>query len=146
MLERADTIEAESATGEWLDEAEAASQDLGAWPQTADELFGERIRRLRERRNLTLRMLAATIGATPAAISRWENGKARPRAAYVKSLARALGVALPELLGSSRPGWAAKVPRNAPSRALPEVIAECRELIARAAGTDPGRVRILIEV
>lgn len=131
---------------EWLDPASEPALELGKDLAQAEETLGARIRRLRHEQNLTLALVGLKVGVTPAALSKWENGKARPRASYVPALARALGVTIPELLNASRPSWAHKVRGQAESAALADVIAECKQRIAAAAGTSAATVRIVIEV
>jgi transcriptional regulator with XRE-family HTH domain len=49
-------------------------------------------RALRETRRIGLRELARVIGASPSAVSRWENGVNRPRAAIALKWATVLGL------------------------------------------------------
>lgn len=57
-----------------------------------------RIRKLRERRRLTLQQVAGACGVTPSMLSKVENGKAMPSVATLTQLAAALGVTLSALL------------------------------------------------
>jgi len=66
--------------------------------------IGLRIRSLRERRGLSQLQLAALAGIRPEAISMTELGKTVPRIQTLTSVARALGVALTEILGSNPEG------------------------------------------
>ncbi len=54
--------------------------------------ISQRIRQLREQRNLSQRALAKLAGVTDAAIAFWEGGKRFPRGKNLKNLAIALGV------------------------------------------------------
>lgn len=46
----------------------------------------------RQRRRLTLREIADTIGSSPSTIHRWEKGTALPRGAHALRWAEALGI------------------------------------------------------
>jgi transcriptional regulator with XRE-family HTH domain len=59
---------------------------------------GERLRRAREQRGMTLRALAARIGVSPSLISQIETAKVKPSVGTLYSLALELSVSLDELL------------------------------------------------
>ncbi len=99
------------------------------------ETLGTRLNRLRREAGLTLADVAATLGVSKPTVWAWEKGKARPLPERLESIAAALGVD-PALLAPG-PG----VPRE-----IDAVIADCRERIAEACGTDPQAVRIMIEI
>ncbi len=99
------------------------------------ETLGTRLNRLRREAGLTLADVAATLGVSKPTVWAWEKGKARPLPERLGPIAAALGVD-PALLA---PGPA--VPRE-----IDAVIAECRQRIAEACGTDPQAVRIMIEI
>lgn len=139
-------FDARDTDAEWLDPGSETGLELGKEFATAEETLGARVRRLRQEQNLTLAIVGLKVGVTPAALSKWENGKARPRASYIPGLARVLGVTIPELLNASRPSWAPPVRRQADTAPLADVIAECKQRIAAAAGMSAGTVRIVIEV
>lgn len=66
--------------------------------------FGERLRRLRESKKLTLQNVADAVGCTKAYI--WELEKKdgqRPSAERVYALAKVLGVTMEDLMGKSIP-------------------------------------------
>ena len=63
--------------------------------------IGKKIRELRIARNLTQEALAAELSVTPQAISKWETGKGLPDITLLESLAKALGVSLPELFSGT---------------------------------------------
>jgi transcriptional regulator with XRE-family HTH domain len=102
---------------------------------TTHEGLGTRINRLRREAGLTLAEVAATLGVSKPTVWAWEKGKARPLPERIEAIAAALGVA-PDLLA---PGPEATVEVAA-------LIAECRQRIAEACGTDPRAVRIMIEL
>lgn len=52
----------------------------------------ETIRQARVQRGWTQHDLASRLGTTPATVSRWERGRARPRWSRLRSLARVLEV------------------------------------------------------
>jgi transcriptional regulator with XRE-family HTH domain len=68
------------------------------------------IRRARARRGWTQYDLATRVGTTPATVSRWERGRARPRWAKLRSLAQVLEVS-PAELGRSLDGHGRPDPR-----------------------------------
>ncbi len=57
---------------------------------------GEAIRRARKAQGLTLEALAAIIGSSKIAISRWENGKAHPRPEVARRLQQWLSQNAPD--------------------------------------------------
>lgn len=54
--------------------------------------MGEKIREYRERKGMTQRDLAASIGVDASAVSLWESGKTAPTANNIVKLASILGV------------------------------------------------------
>lgn len=64
----------------------------------ATYLTAETIKSLREARGLTQGALAAAVGVTDKAVSKWETGRGLPDIALVEPLAQALGVSVAELL------------------------------------------------
>lgn len=66
--------------------------------------ISQRIRQLREQRDLSQRALAKLAGVTDAAITFWEGGKRFPRGKNLKNLAAALGVSESVILeGAEKP-------------------------------------------
>ena len=61
-------------------------------------LTADTIKTLREARSLTQRELAATLGVTDKAVSKWESGRGLPDISLIEDLAAALGVSVAELL------------------------------------------------
>jgi transcriptional regulator with XRE-family HTH domain len=102
---------------------------------TTHEGLGTRINRLRREAGLTLAEIATTLGVSKPTVWAWEKGKARPLPERLDAIAAALGVA-PDLLA---PGPEATVEVAA-------LVAECRQRIAEACGTDTRAVRIMIEL
>ncbi|WP_374406725.1 helix-turn-helix domain-containing protein [Pelagerythrobacter sp.] len=98
------------------------------------ESFGMRLQRLRKARGLTLAQLGDRLDVSKPTVWAWEKGKARPIDSRMDALAEALGVSEAEL---------ADVHDNAEAR---ELLMRSREAIARAFGTEPGKVRIMIEL
>lgn len=62
---------------------------------------GEVIRTLREKKGLTQSGLAARIGVTDKAVSKWETGKGLPDITLIEPLAGALGVSVIELMSGA---------------------------------------------
>lgn len=65
---------------------------------------GPRLRRLRERRGLTLTALAAQTGVSKSTLSRLENGERKPSLELLLPLADAFHLPLDELVGAPRVG------------------------------------------
>lgn len=105
---------------------------LGAGPDTG---FAARLQRLRKARGLTLAQIAARLGVSKPTVWAWEQGRSRPVEGRIAPLLEALGVTRAELL--PEPGDHAERDGR---------IAHWREQIALAAGADPARVRIMIEL
>ncbi len=63
--------------------------------------FGNQISRLRQNKNMTQEQLAARIGVTPQALSRWERGQSLPDLTLLTEICQILEVCADELLGIS---------------------------------------------
>ena len=63
--------------------------------------FGNRISRLRQNNNMTQEQLAARIGVTPQALSRWERGQSLPDLSLLTEVCRILAISADELLDIS---------------------------------------------
>lgn len=61
--------------------------------------ISETIKRLRTEKSVTQESLAAFLGVTPQAISRWESGAGYPAIEYLPQMARYFDVSVDELLG-----------------------------------------------
>ncbi|WP_374681506.1 helix-turn-helix domain-containing protein [Accumulibacter sp.] len=82
------------------------------WPletgdQSVSDAFGNRLRRLRQERKLTMEQLADAVGVSKSYIWGLENNPAqrtqRTSATVMNNLAKALGVTLQDLLGEPAP-------------------------------------------
>lgn len=60
--------------------------------------IGKQIQRLRREKALTQEQMAAALGITSAAVSKWETGAAMPDVAMLCPLARLLGTTVDKLL------------------------------------------------
>lgn len=105
-----------------------------AQPPQVGEPFGARLNRLRRERGLTLAQVAAALDVSKPTVWAWEKGKARPLPDRLSPLAGVLGIDPGEL--EER----ASAPRH------DQLVQECRLRIATAFGTDPLKIRIMIEV
>jgi len=65
---------------------------------------GSRLRRLRERRGVTLTTLAKQTGISKSTLSRLESGQRKPSLELLLPLAQAHGLPLDELVGAPRVG------------------------------------------
>lgn len=101
----------------------------------AAEGLGVRLNRLRREAGMTLADVAATLRVSKPTVWAWEKGKARPLPERLEAIAAALGVPLEAL-----------APEQGGTREIESVIAECRARIAKACGTAPHAIRILIEL
>lgn len=79
--------------------------------------MGPFIRRLRKERGMTQKELAAVLGVTDKAVSKWELGASLPDVALLLPLAEALGVSATELLAGVR---APEPPPQMPETAAPQ--------------------------
>ena len=129
---------------------------------TVSESFGERLRRLRDGRGLTLRELASALGVSAPAVSKWEHGSSKPRPRLRSALAEALAVSEAELFSDSRQdqfGAALSLAieesvsrqicvelEAGQKQSLPETVMDAKEKIAEAAGTTPDQVTITIAI
>lgn len=62
--------------------------------------FGVRLKELREEAGLTMRQLADAIGVSDAAVCKWENGAAEPKASYIMKLAEFFDCTTDYLIGN----------------------------------------------
>ncbi len=60
--------------------------------------LGEKVKRMRTEKGLTLRDLAHTIGKDPQSIHRLEMGKINPSYIYLLEVSKGLGIEITELL------------------------------------------------
>ncbi len=65
------------------------------------ELFAERLKELREEKNLTFKELAEQTGLSKSALCFWENDKRTPNAEAIVTLAKFFKVSADYLLGLS---------------------------------------------
>ena len=63
-----------------------------------DYSFGNFLHELRVRRGLTQFQLGMLIGVSDKAVSKWENGSAKPQSGVLSRLGQVLGVSVDELL------------------------------------------------
>ena len=98
------------------------------------EPLGVRLNKLRRERGLTLAQVASALGVSKPTVWAWEKGKARPVPERLGPIAEALGVQKEDL-----------VDRLADEHHS-ALVQDCRLRIATAFGTQPSKVRIMIEV
>src|SRR4051794_41575875 len=79
---------------------------MGEAPATADVLarVGPRLRRLRQRRELTLTAVAGRTGISKSTLSRLESGQRKPSLEVLLPLAETYHLPLDELVGAPRAG------------------------------------------
>ena len=61
--------------------------------------FGDRLKELRESKNLTIRQLSKELGISHVAVHRWESGKRYPSYEYLIMLAKFFNVSTDYLCG-----------------------------------------------
>lgn len=66
------------------------------------EKMSDRIRRLRERDNITQRELADVIGVTVGAVGQWEQGRTLPKIRFLPEIAETFSMSVDELLFNLR--------------------------------------------
>lgn len=104
----------------------------------APESFGERVARLRKSAGLTQADLAAQMGVSMTSVCYWEQDRSRPKRARIDALADALDVPPGDLLAPAR---TAPAPQD-----FQHLVARARTEIAHAAGIEPAKVKIVIEI
>ena len=103
----------------------------------AIETLGARLARLRRMQGLSKTDVAERLGISITAICHWEQDRSRPKAARLQALSQLFGVSPPDLLSDD--GIAGR-------QNLVDLVARTRVEIARVAGTNPSKVRIVIEM
>ncbi len=63
-----------------------------------NEIFGEHLRRLRETKGLSQFQLGKLVGVSDKAVSKWENGYAKPKGSLILKLSEILSVSVEQLL------------------------------------------------
>ena len=61
-------------------------------------VFSSQLQRLRKEHNVTQETLAAHLGVSPQAVSKWENGTSDPSTSNLCALAKLYGIPVEELL------------------------------------------------
>lgn len=119
--------------------------------------YPTQLKELRRRKGLTISELADVVGVSRPTIWSWESARSQPRRRSRAALAAALGVSEREVFGAGLGDEAAASPASqhqpikglsttdaAPT--LAEVITRAKEEIARFSGTEPSKVRIIVEI
>lgn len=109
--------------------------------------LAQQLRALREAQGLSVRVLAELVGVSKVTIWKWEKGSCKPSARLITSLAKALDVPTTKLeaLTSIRGSGPSRDGLDDGDDDLPDVIARAKQMIADAAGANPGNVTITIE-
>ena len=116
-----------------------------------------RLKNLRQKKGLTVSELADLVGVSRPTIWSWESARSEPRRRSLAALAAALGVSERDVLGAELGHEAATLPvsQHQPAErlstadsalTLADVIARAKEEIARFSGTEPSKVRIIVEI
>lgn len=75
-------------------------------------IFGNRLKELREDRELSLKQLSEQIQVSDAAICKWENNISEPKLTYIVRLANFFGVSIDELVGNDDFGTPIEPPQE----------------------------------
>lgn len=67
----------------------------------SNKIFGERIRELREQRDLSMQELANFLEVSKSSVNMWENAGVVPREPILKKISQAFGVTIDYLLGNT---------------------------------------------
>jgi len=103
----------------------------------AVETLGTRLARLRRMRGLSKTDVADRLGISITAICHWEQDRSRPKAARLQALSQLFAVSTADLLSDDSVSG---------RQSLADLITRTRAEIARVAGTNPSKVRIVIEM
>lgn len=113
--------------------------EVRALPMQSRELFGQRLRHIRQMRGLTLEEVGRSIGVSRACVCQWEGGKSHPKPSFLPGLARSLGTSVSYLIAGEEEQIRAV-------GALPsDVIYRARREIAAVLGLEVSKVRIEID-
>lgn len=125
-------------------------------PLNFDPAFSKQLRELRRKSGMSVTELATALGVSRPTVWSWESARNRPRKKHIAALAATLGVTEAEiLLGAANRDEPARLPDQKTSKSLPvtpvtsllvDVINRAKADIANAAGTEPGKVRIIVEI
>lgn len=132
------------------------SLESGSLPEGGvdnEESFGQRLRRLRKARKISLIGLARLVNVSKPTVWKWERDAVRPRQRSIQALCAALDVAERELVFGTRErnrqpkgsSVAAQVASSTSSQ-LGAVVSSCKAQIAEVAGTTPDNVSITIQI
>jgi transcriptional regulator with XRE-family HTH domain len=102
-----------------VDEARVAGMTRGV--ESVSHALGLRIRAERRRVGLTVRALAARIGASPSLISQVERGRARPSVATLWAIATELGLPIADLFSGAEGSPAPVFPMAESTSAVPDL-------------------------
>ena len=103
----------------------------------AVETLGARLARLRRMRGLSKTDVAERLGISITAICHWEQDRSRPKSARLQALSQLFGVSAADLLSDDTVSG---------RQSLADLVARARAEIAHVAGTNPAKVRIVIEM
>lgn len=121
------------------------------------ETFGARLRRLRKDRRMSLIGLARLVSVSKPTVWKWEKDEVRPRQKSLEALTAVLGVSERELLFGQKAaepqpletpleGPPAAQDASGPPAQLSQLVRNCKDQIAEAAGTSSDNVSITIQI
>lgn len=92
-------------------------------------VFGERLRKIRLRKGLSLRVAASQIGVPHSALVRWEKGAKFPKEETLEKIAKGLNCLVAELL----PGGS-EIETTPDAQVIPKFITELEEQLSQCRG------------
>lgn len=108
---------------------------------STEEFVGERLRRIRLARKMTIAEVAERVGVSRPTIWSWESGRTKPRKNSMQALLEMMNVSENELILDRK-----KVVQQHLELTLEQQIAACRQHIAQTAGVEPNAVEIIIRL
>ena len=99
------------------------------------KIFSERLRELREEKQLSMATLSQKIGVSDAAVCKWENDTTEPKASNIKNLSEFFEVSSDYLLGIEDENGVK--PFSAPTKNPAELSPDGKELLAIFNGIEP---------
>lgn len=133
---------AKQLSDEEVEAADFASGHSDELHGVDNETLGERIKRLRKNRGLSMRALAGLAGVSKPTLWKWESDRVRPRHTTMQRLAVELGISELELVYGAP---AVRSSDDLEAGSLADIVRDARRRIAEAAGVDESRIDVRID-
>ena|SRR6478736_1402146 len=114
----------------------------------SDDNFGARLRRLREKNNISQETLAKLLNVSKLSVWKWERRNVMPRQVTREAIANLFAVSALDLIIGTRKEMRGSLSLSQCEAlaALEEIIAECRMRIATQLGTTPDKIAITVNL